>query len=55
MTLICSIWGNLNAFGQRVRLFVRRVRENMLKMWEENIIKKAEELDSKVIQQHQQT
>ena len=38
---------------KRVRLFVRRVRENMLKMWEENIIKKAEELDNKVIQQHQ--
>lgn len=34
----------------KVRLFVRRVRENMLNIWEENIIKKAEELDNKVIQ-----
>ena len=39
---------------KKVRLFVRRVRGNMLNIWEENIIKKAEELDNKVIQHNPQ-
>lgn len=40
---------NKDILSQKVLLFVKKVKENMSKTWEENIVKKAEELMNKKI------
>jgi len=34
---------------EKILLFIKKVKENMMKLWEENIVKKAEELTNKTI------